>query len=131
MSVDISVYSDNFSFNLDKEKDILKAIKEGIKDKTISNSRWVSLEYISKCNNLVEVFEEFGFDLFINKDNKFTIEFFREKLDEFEEELFKCIAPYVNDGYLEYRDIGEGDVWRYVFKNGECKTIFPKIVWDM
>jgi sugar O-acyltransferase (sialic acid O-acetyltransferase NeuD family) len=53
----------------------------------------------------------------------------REKLgDDFI--IFQSIAKFVQDGtYIEM--VGEdGDKWRWLFKNGICKEIYPIITWE-
>lgn len=130
MGYEISVDAEMFSFDRNRVDDIAAAIKNGIINKEIKNSCWASLKRILNLDTLEEMFDEFGFYMYLNESNDtYKIEFSREKLDEFEEELFKCIAPYVNDGYLEY--LGEdGEKWRYVFKDGVCKEIYPRVEWD-
>ena len=44
--------------------------------------------------------------------------------------ILDSIAPYVKSGsYIEM--FGEdGEIWRWIFKDGRCKEITPKIVWE-
>lgn len=125
----IEVDRGTFSFNINKSDEILNSIKEGIKSKKITEERWIDFDILLNSETIEEAFEKLRFELFIDND-KYKIDYFiGEKLGGYEESLFKCIAPYVNDGYLEY--LGEdGEKWRYVFKGGECKEVFPKVVWE-
>lgn len=125
----VEVDGGTFSFNINKSDEILNSIKEGIKSKKITEERWIDFDILLNSETIEEAFEELRFELFIDND-KYKIDYFSgEKLAGYEEQLFKCIAPYVNDGYLEY--LGEdGEKWRYVFKGGECKKVFPNITWE-
>lgn len=125
----ISVNSENFSFNKNKSDDILKAVKEAVQNKQITKCRWTNVNSLLYSDNITELFDEMRFEVFKKDKDSYGIDFFGEKYDGCEEQFFKAIAPYINDGYLEY--IGEdGDKWRYIFKNGECKEVYPKIVWE-
>ena len=125
----IEVETENFSFDVRKADEVLTAIKRGIIDEKITEERWIDFNVLLNVGTVEEAFEELRFELY-EKDNKYKIDYFSgEKLGGYELELFQCIAPYVDDGYLEY--IGEdGEKWRYIFKNGECKEVYPKIVWE-
>lgn len=60
--------------------------------------------------------------------NIFGIWFIGEKLGE-DYEILNAIAPAVENGsYVQM--VGEdGEFWRWIFKDGECKEISPKIIW--
>lgn len=126
----ISVDCDNFSFDNYKADEVLVAIKNGIIDGKITEERWIDFNVLLKAETVEEAFEELRFELY-EKDNKYKIDCFSgEKLAGWELEVFQCIAPYIDDGYLEY--IGEdGEKWRYIFKNGECREVYPSITYDM
>jgi hypothetical protein len=35
----------------------------------------------------------------------------------------------VNSSYIEM--YGEdGDKWRWIFKNGKCEEVYPKVIWE-
>src|SRR5574343_585612 len=61
--------------------------------------------------------------------NVVKIDFCGENLwDDFK--IFQTIAPYVeNDSFIEMHG-EDGRLWRWFFKNGECKEIEPKIIWE-
>ncbi|MGL6184752.1 MAG: hypothetical protein ACRC1T_05170 [Clostridium chrysemydis] len=125
----IDVERGTFSFDVDKADKILGLIKQGIREKKITEERWIDFNIILKSETIEEAFEELRFELFKDED-KYKIDYFSgEKFGGYEEQFFKTIAPLIDDGYLEY--IGEdGEKWRYIFKNGECKEVYPKIVWE-
>ncbi len=124
----ISVDCDNFSFDLAKADEILEAIKEGIASQKITEENWIDFNVLLHSRTVEEAFEELRFETRV-ENGKYYLEFCGEKLGGYEKSLFECIAPYVNDGYLEY--LGEdGDRWRYVFKNRKCKEVCPNISWD-
>ncbi|MGL4453862.1 MAG: hypothetical protein ACRCX8_06685 [Sarcina sp.] len=124
----ISVNEENFSFKIENAENILEAIKEGITTQKITEERWIDFNTLLHARTIEEVFDELRFDTKV-EDDKCTIEFYGEKFGGYEESVFKCIAPYVEDGYLEY--IGEdGDRWRYIFKGGKCREVYPKLIWE-
>lgn len=125
----VDVERGTFSFDVEKGNEVLELIKQGIRDKKIIEERWINFDILLNSETIEEAFEELRFMLYID-NNKYMIDYFSgEKLGGYEEELFKCIAPCINDGYLEY--IGEGgEKWRYIFKNGECREVYPKLIWE-
>ena len=125
----IDVNRGTFSFDVSKSNDVLQSIKDGIKNAKITEERWISFDILLNSETIEEAFEELSFELCIDNDKYKIYCFTGAKLGGYEEQLFKCIAPYVNDGYLEYWG-EDGDKWRYVFKNGECKEVYPKIIWE-
>ena len=124
----IEVKTENFSFDVSKADELMNSVKREFKEGNI-DSRWIYTEEVINSETIEDMFGELRFELYKDGD-KYRIDYFRgEKLDGCELELFQCIAPYIDDGYLEY--IGEdGEKWRYIFKNGECKEVYPKIVWE-
>jgi hypothetical protein len=67
---------------------------------------------------------------FLYTENNITnIEFVGEKIGN-DFDIFKIIAQFVkNNSYIECHG-EDGYLWRWVFKNGKCKEINPKIVWE-
>ncbi len=124
----ISVDCDNFSFDVSKADEVLEAIRGGIANQKITEENWIDFNVLLHSRTVEEAFEELRFETRV-ENGKYYLEFCGEKFGGYEESLFKCIASYVNDGYLEY--LGEdGDRWRYVFKDGDCKEVSPELVWD-
>lgn len=125
----ISVNCDNFSFDVTKAENLMRDVKEAFFKEKIEG-RWIYENAVIGSETIEEMFEELRFSLYKDGD-KYKIDYFMgEKLDGCEEELFKSMAKYIDDGYLEY--IGEdGEQWRYIFKNGECREVYPEIVYDI
>ena len=44
--------------------------------------------------------------------------------------VFKSIATYVKDGSFILMDGEEDESWKWVFQNGTCKEVTPKISWE-
>lgn len=124
----IEVKTENFSFDVSKADELMNSVKREFKEGNI-DSRWIYAEEVINSETIEDMFGELRFELYKDGD-KYRIDYFSgEKLDGCEEELFRSMAKYIDNGYLEY--IGEdGEKWRYIFKNGECKEVYPKIVWE-
>ena len=45
-----------------------------------------------------------------------------------QDSVLSMIAPYLNDGYMEIHS-EDGEVWRWVVKDGKLITLAPKIEW--
>ena len=76
--------------------------------------------------------DEFAFDYeftFDDENNIDGIEFVGEKLLE-EYKVFKKIAPYVKDGSFIEMAGEDSAIWRWVFHNGTCDEVAPKISWE-
>ena len=116
------------SFKKENANKIINTIQENIKNKNIDGG-YVDFNYILKSDDILEIFEEFRFPLILI-DDEYQIEYFSgEKYGGYEEDLFSLIAPYMNDGYMEF--IGEdGYMWRYLFKDGKFKEISATIIWE-
>ncbi|MGL5330367.1 MAG: hypothetical protein ACRDD7_13945 [Peptostreptococcaceae bacterium] len=125
----IEVDGGTFQFDVSKADQVLELIKQGIENKKITEERWISFSTILSVNSVEEAFEEFRFKLYID-DDKYKIDYFSgEKLGGYEEQLFRCIAPCIDDGYIQYEG-EDGEKWRYVFKNGVCDEVFPTVIWE-
>ena len=45
-------------------------------------------------------------------------------------EFMNCIAPFVEEGcFIDFR--ADMDIWRWVFLNGECKEVFPELIFEL
>ncbi len=87
---------------------------------TIRNFSWVNTSIVLKSKNLEEALKEWRWDPEVDDDlNIINLDFTGEKLgDDFE--LFKAIAPFVQDGsYIEMSG-EDGDIWRWIFEGGKC-----------
>jgi len=66
-----------------------------------------------------------GYD---DEGNIVELDFIEEKRAD-DHEFFHATAPYVEQGsYIQMRG-EDGAMWRWVFKDGECKEIRPRIIW--
>jgi hypothetical protein len=130
----IELIESNFVIEKSNTTNIVNALKDFAKNFTdeYNDDRimWVDKENIIDSDNIEEIFEEIRYPLIKDNNENYTIDYFcGEKLgDDFE--IFKVIAPYIVDGsYLEY--LGEdGEQWKYIFKNGECKVKSIKKSYD-
>lgn len=121
--------TEDFKFNKSNSENIVQAIKEGIINKEITEERWINFKRILECKTLEDIFSKFRFDV-EKRENKLSIDFFGEKFGGYEYQLFKVIAPYIEDGFIEYRG-EDGECWRYYFSKGECKEVYPKVIWEV
>jgi len=90
---------------------------------------WTSQGEIKKSRSLKGALEECRWDIdFDEEDNVIEIDFTGEKLGS-DEAIFNAIAPFVKEGsFIEMRG-EDGEMWRWVFENGNCKEVKPKIKW--
>ena len=90
---------------------------------------WVDMGFVD-AENLMDAMEAWRWEVEIDeKGNISGVEFMGEKLGD-DKVLFDAIAPFVKDGsYIEMQG-GDGEMWRWVFKDGKCEEIYPKIHWD-
>lgn len=70
----------------------------------------------------------YNFDFDLN-GNIVKIELCCEAIGYDDTPLFNSIAPYVRNGSFIQMIDEEGNQWRWVFDNGKCKQVQPKIVW--
>lgn len=93
--------------------------------------RWVNEKYVTdlcKEHNFEEVTEELRYPMY-EEDGLYKIDYFSgEKLGD-DYDLFRLIAPYINDGCIEMSG-EDGERWRWIFKDGKCEEKFPEIVWE-
>lgn len=91
---------------------------------------WVNTNCVKEeCRtyNFRDVMAELRYTVYM--DDVYYIDYFSgEKLGS-EWDIFKVLAPYINDGYIEM--CGEdGNKWRYVFKDGKCDERHPNVSWE-
>jgi hypothetical protein len=107
---------------------VIESLKKWASKKT-SEIRYVYTDDILDSGGIDEVMEAIRYPIFL-EDDYCHIDFFSgQKLGD-DLEIFSVIAPFIEeDGYIEY--IGEDGVnWRYLFKDGEVKEIYPILVWE-
>ena len=74
--------------------------------------------------------ENYGYEAEVDDDGSIIgVDFIAHKLAHDEDTMFQAIAPYVKDG--SYIEMGgeDGDLWRWIFKDGTCKEIHAIITW--
>lgn len=124
----VEIEDSKFKFKSENSDILMKKVK----DKFIAGEigdRWLDVDYILECDNIEDFFYELRLALHENNGMYYLDYFVGEKLGDYELELYSCIAEFVEDGYLEY--LGEdGEKWRYVFEDGECKEVYPTINWE-
>jgi hypothetical protein len=132
----ITLMDSNFRLKASKKKEALAALKKmdpsvngrGFWDGTKQWS-WVDQKHINQAKSLEEALSIWRYCPEVDQeDNIISVDFDGEKIGQ-EDEMFKVIAPFVEDGsYIEMQG-EDGAMWRWVFKNGEMRTIEPRIEW--
>ena len=70
------------------------------------------------------------YDFHLDPDGNITeLKFKGEKLGD-DLEMFRSIAPYVQDGSYIWMMGEDGSQWRWVFQSGVCKEITAKVEWQ-
>jgi hypothetical protein len=82
---------------------------------------WVDWDYHLKCKDLSEVLGMFGFESFFDDEGDIVnLHYPDDKISGGEEELLKCLAPYVeSNSYVCWRGEDDG-IWRLDFIDGEA-----------
>lgn len=124
------------SFNMNKENfdKALEAIKTlGSKEnleKAGDNYSWVDMNFVN-ATNIEQAFEMWRWEAEFDKAGNIDgIQFRGEKYGGDEIDMLKVIAPYVENGsYIEMQG-EEGELWRWVFNDGNCREVNSRIVWE-
>jgi len=119
----------NFWIKKENEEKALNAIKEAVADGRVNS--WINKEFVEKANDLQDAFLACRWDIEKYDDNNGygDLYFDGEKLGN-DYEFFCAIAPYVgNNCYVQIRG-EDGEMWRWVFRDGKCHEIYPTIIWD-
>ena len=78
--------------------------------------------------SVYDAWEQLRYDIKYEDGYWNIVDFFGEKLGD-EDEIFKLIAPYCEDGYIQF--LGEdGDRFRYCIENKKYKFKVPTITWE-
>jgi len=113
-------------------------VYQGDTDFYIAKEDWDKLsDYIRKEHGLLEsddvvewVCYDYMWNMCIDKDgNVVDIKHESEKLGYQDDYFFNMIAPYVKDGSFINMQGEDGDLWRYSFRDGKFKIVYPEIVW--
>ena len=103
--------------------------KGGFTDKWYSWCDMARLEKKITTGDLPAVFEEFGFDVQQDDGNIVGLSYDNKAGDEFE--LFRAIAPFMDDGmYVDFRG-EDGEFYRYYFKDQEARQSQGEISFPM
>lgn len=126
----VEVDTNYFELNVTNEEKVLSAIKQGIINKEITGEGLVSFSSVLDSETLEEAMAELRFKMKRWDYTSATLHFTGEKYGGYEYDLFKVLAPYVadDDCYIHYTG-EDGEIWRYYFKDGQCKEIYP--TWDI
>lgn len=110
--------------NIDKA---LKALNKLGKERI--NLSWVYEDILANATNIVDAMDECRWDGEINDNGDFELGYFTGEKYGSDDIIFDTIAPYVEEGgYIEMQG-EEGELWRWVFTNGECIEKSPNIIW--
>ena len=126
----VEISESTFSFDKNKSDKIIETIKEFTKSYK-KRLQWIKKDEVLKSTTILEIFSNFRLELEYEEiTDTYEIDYMSgEKLGNYELDFYKVIAPYVNDGYIQY--CGEDrEQWRYVFKNGECEEVYPTTCWN-
>lgn len=111
--------------NVDKAWDALKKLFD-----EIPRIGWASQKVINESTSFEEAMEECGWTIEQNENGDYdSIYFSDEKYGDNEIEL-EAIAPYIENGsYIQMRG-EEGDIWRWIFKDGKCIEKYATISFE-
>lgn len=128
----VEIEKSTISFKKENINDLMDKVKNDFREGRIEG-RWIDKYEVIESESVEEFFDALRLVIYegnyLYKDT-YKIEYMSgEKLDGCELELYNSMAEFVDDGYIEY--LGEdGERWRYVFKNGKCREVYPKVIWE-
>ena len=124
----VEISESTVKFKEDKIKDLMDKVKKDFIEGKIEG-RWIYSYEVEEAEFVEEFFDALRLSVYF-EDGFYKIDYMSgEKLDGCELELYNSMAEFVDDGYIEY--LGEdGERWRYVFKNGKCKEVYPRVIWE-
>lgn len=124
----VEITESTVQFEKEKLDQLMKTIKSAFKNGEISDG-WFDEKEVLNAKTPDEFFEALYFYV-SETETSYKIDcLMNEKAHDNELKLYETMAPFANNGYLEY--LGEdGERWRYVFKNGHCSIVEPKIIWN-
>lgn len=127
MGYEMSLKEQKFFIKKEDKEKALELLKDLLRSD--NEIRWVSKRGIIDSITLEEAIEECCWVLKNDGDGNVNgISFEMEKLGD-EYKIFNAIAPTVKNGsFIEMRG-EDGNVWRWVFKDGKCEEVKPKIEW--
>lgn len=125
----VEMLKNEFSFKEENKDKILQAIKVWAEANKGEHKPWISIEDLLCSDDVETAFEKIRFPIYLAAGRKYKIDYFSGEKYGCEDEIFKAIEEFVEDGYIEM--LGEdGDRWRYVFKDGKFEYKTAKISFD-
>lgn len=124
----VEITESTVQFKKEKLDQLMETVKNAFKNREISDG-WFDEKEVLSAKTPDEFFEALCFYVY-ETETSYKIDYLmNEKAHGNELKLYETMAPFADDGHLEY--LGEdGEKWRYVFKNGHCTIVEPKIVWN-
>lgn len=112
-----------------KPKNIENILKTLGKYASTRELYYIDVCKVMRAEDIFDMMRAIRYEVILRDNVGYEIyQFNGEKLgDDFE--IFTQIAPYIEDGYIEYQG-EDGDLWRYVFKDGEVNVVYPTLVWE-
>lgn len=128
MGYEMSLRDEKFYIKKENKDKALELLKELCC--TDNDIRWVSNSSVISASTLEEAIKECLWSLRNDDDgNVVGINFEMEYAGD-ELKIFNAIAPAVEiDSYIEMCGACD-DIWRWVFKDGKCEEVRPKIEWQ-
>lgn len=122
----VEISESTVSFDKEKIKYLMSKVKKDFREGKIEG-RWICENEVIESEYVEEFFDALRLAIY-EVGSLYKIDYLcGEKLDGCELELYNSMAEFVDDGYIEY--LGEdGERWRYVFKNGKCKEVYPRVI---
>lgn len=124
----VEITESTVQFKKEKLDQLMETVKSAFKNGKISDG-WFDEKEVLNAKTPDKFFEALYFYV-SETETSYKIDcLMNEKAHGNELKLYETMAPFADNGYLEY--LGEkGERWRYVFKNGHCTIVEPKIIWN-
>ena len=106
--------------------DVMNGGSYSTEGKTESWYSWVDMRALAKhlnAGDLPAVLEDFGFDVFFNKDTGAIIDLGFDSKSGDEEELFETMSPVLPGTTVLFWSGEDGARWKWKIANGEFKVI--------
>jgi hypothetical protein len=111
-----------------KEQDVKGALK-ALKDHIKLSQRYQHGSVATKWPHISLALKDLGFQTEYNEDGDLIKIYYESEKSWGEQDLLKCLAPFVqNKSFVEF--LGEdGERWRYWFNEGKLWVQHPEISW--
>lgn len=96
-----------------------------------SDYSWVNMSFLSKSNDIVEIFQCWRWRIELDQDTGDIVDIFfdGEKMGD-DEVLLKAIAPFVKANSFIEMNGEDNAMWRWHFDGEKLIEKFPTITWD-